>query len=76
MRDIARESLDMWIWLGDFAYVDNKSLIGQKRSLWDKLKHLSVLQRVQGLFSDHIPYISTLRRRYWLNHTFSNEFYR
>ena len=28
MRDIANESLDLWLWLGDFAYVDNKSLIG------------------------------------------------
>ena len=43
MKDIAKESLDLWIWLGDFAYVDNKSLVGEKRSLLDKLKHLSVL---------------------------------
>ena len=43
MKDIARESLDLWIWLGDFAYVDNKSLFGEKRSILDKVKHLSIL---------------------------------
>jgi hypothetical protein len=28
MRDIVKESLDLWVWLGDFSYVDNKALIG------------------------------------------------
>ena len=46
MGDIVKESLDLWIWLGDFSYVDNKALIGQKVNLWDKLKHLSILQRI------------------------------
>ena len=75
MQDIAKESLDLWVWLGDFSYVDNKALIGQKFSLWDKLKHLSILQRILSLFRTNIPAISSLRRHYWMNATFMNPLY-
>ena len=26
LQDIVNENLDLWMWLGDFAYVDNKIL--------------------------------------------------
>ncbi len=78
MQDIVKEELDMWIWLGDYAYVDNKVKIGgPKKSLWEKLRHLSILQRIPfGSFFIPPTYPTTEMREYWLNQTFNNPYYR
>ena len=40
LKDILNEKLDLWIWLGDFAYVDNKVLT-ENPSIFEKVLHLA-----------------------------------
>jgi hypothetical protein len=43
---VLKENLDVWVWLGDMAYVDNKSDKREKKSIFDKLRHLSIIQKI------------------------------
>ena len=43
LSDLANESeLDLWVWLGDFAYVDKKVLKRRSANLWERLLHLAL----------------------------------
>lgn len=46
LKDVLNEDLDVWVWLGDMAYVDNLSDKREKKSIFDKLRHLSLLQKI------------------------------
>ena len=46
LNDVLNEDLDMWVWLGDMAYVDNKSDKRESKSIFDKLRHFTVLQAI------------------------------
>ena len=35
IEDISKEDLDLWIWLGDFAYVDKK-ILKRKATYWER----------------------------------------
>jgi hypothetical protein len=46
LKDFVNEELDVWVWLGDMAYVDNLSDKRENKSIFDKLRHLSLLQKI------------------------------
>jgi hypothetical protein len=77
LSDIVRENLDLWVWLGDFAYVDKKVLKRRSSSLWERVLHLAlkvplakaVYQKVLG----GQIYVHEDDRRHLFNRTYSNE---
>ena len=42
MEDIVKEELDVWIWLGDYAYVDQK-VLKRKGTFLELLLHISMI---------------------------------
>jgi len=76
LKDIVKEDLDLWVWLGDFAYVDNKVLSGTP-SLWEKLLHLvfkiPMSKAIYGKIFGEDGYNSEASMRHLYNLTYSNE---
>lgn len=76
LKDIVKEDLDLWIWLGDFAYVDNKVLSGTP-SLFEKLLHLvfkiPMSKAIYGKLFGEDGHNSEASMRHLYNLTYSNE---
>ena len=75
LQDIAKEDLDLWMWLGDFAYVDNKILSGTP-SLWEKLLHLAfkipMSKAIYHKILGEVDFNNEEKMRYLYNLTYSN----
>ena len=76
MKEIANEpNLDMWIWLGDMAYVD-KRVLKRHIPILERIRHFSLLQRVPFssiIFGTKFLKVHEEDRRFLFNMTYSQE---
>lgn len=74
------QDLDLWVWLGDYAYVDKK-VLQRRATIYERLIHMSLIQRIpfaMALFRalGGFVYIHEEDRRYLFNLTYSNPYYK